>query len=221
MTNPLIAICLFTYRRFDYAYRTVSAIRRNFRYDNYAYFIGDAGSDPQEFDRFLASFEDTEERVAYHHIGPYGAGLNWNMTIDAALKETEYFVRLEDDWELLVPLDPLPHLEVLQHENVGCIRWGLLPILLNLKSVGFRGRMYLEVTAEKHYMYSGNPHLTKQQFWDYFGKYPEGLQPGDTEVAYDAQVRSKATEYSPKIIWPIIQDGAGLFGHIGERQSYE
>lgn len=225
--NPLIAICLFTYNRFDYARRTVAAIRHHFKYDNYAYFIGDAGSDPDELARFMGLFDDLEERVMYSHSGPYGAGQNWNMAINAALEKTDFFVRLEDDWELLADFDPTAHVEILQQDaDIGLIRWGNLPIELSLETQGRHGHMFLQVLPTRNYFYSGNPHLTHRRFWDYYGQYPEGLEPGWTEVGYDEIVRSKAMpDYEhlrpyPKILLTPTAWGNGLFGHIGTVKSF-
>lgn len=102
-------------------------------------------------------------------------------------------------------------------EDLGMIRLGHLPIGLNLRSVGYEGRMYLDVQKNTQYAFSGNPHLKHSRMRQLSGEYPTGMKPGDTEVAYDWQVR---TNGDAAIWWPLVIGDAPYFGHIGTIQSY-
>jgi hypothetical protein len=78
--------------------------------------------------------------------------------------------------------------------------------------------MYLHMLPSTPYMFSGNPALRHIRFYEAFGAYPLDLDPGETEVKYDAQIRARGN--SPKILYPIDFGAWGAFGHIGEVKSF-
>ena len=100
----------------------------------------------------------------------------------------------------------------------GMVRLGGLPIDLDLWSTGIDGRMYLKVSKTVNYAFSGNPHLKHSRFLDAYGGYPTGKNPGDTEIAYDNQIRQKKN--GPNIIWPLAIGDNPPFAHIGNTPSY-
>lgn len=214
--SPLLAICLYTYKRMDYAVRTVSAIRQHFKWDNYAYFIGDAGSSEQEMQMLRNTLEDLEEKVIYYHSGPYGSGKNWNMAVRDALKYTPFYMRLEDDWVLQGDFDPSIYISILNETpEVGLIRLGYLPSGIIAATESYKGKVFWNFSNQMFYMYAGGPHLTHARFNEYFGEFEEGHSPGDTEVAFDYQVRTRSMNGGPKIIRPNDIGDWGPFGHIG------
>lgn len=209
-----VTILFLTYARTDYAVATVKAAKRFLAYDGgLHWFIVDDGSHQAHIDavtRHLPNYQ------VYTHRAGYGANVNvtWPMTQQTG----PITLWLEDDFELTKPLDITPYVKLLMgREDVGAVRLGYLPVGLDLHSVGYDGRMYLKVEKSQQYCFSGNPHLKHERFMEY-GPYPESLNPGETEIAYDHQVRSKD---GPAIWWPLAIGDAPYFGHIGQVKSYE
>jgi len=125
---------------------------------------------------------------------------------------------LEDDWVLSSRWDLTGYVRLLeQNERIGMIRLGHLPIDLQCFSVGYNGRMYLEIGKNSQYVFSGNPHLKHKRFMSY-GMYPTGKNPGDTEIAYDHQYRTNHGQGC--ILWPLAIGDRFVFSHIGEEKSY-
>jgi hypothetical protein len=123
-----------------------------------------------------------------------------------------------DDWKLMRDLDIEPYVRMLhERPDVGMVRLGGLPVGLDLHSVGHGGIHYLNVLRSTSYQYSGNPSLRSVRFARAYGPYPEDKNPGDTEIAYDARVRSIE---GPAIWWPVDLGGWSVWGHIGTQQSY-
>ena len=216
---PRMAACLLTYQRTEYAVRTVNSVCDRLKYPNLAWYVADDGSDPPHFFSVLAALEDKGAMVFGSHSEKFGAGKSWNRAVQQALEHCDLLVNLEDDWELMADLDVRPFVKLLlEKTEVGMIRLGGLPVGLDLHSVGYDGIHYLRVEPTTSYQWSGNPSIRHRSFAEFYGSFPEGKSPGDTEVAYDAQVRKKPG--GPEIWWPLQVGGYGIFAHIGQEQSY-
>jgi len=208
----MLSIILLTYARTDYAIRTIQGIRRHLMYDgDIEWIVADDGSHRSHFDAVVNEIgycKSITERQGY------GANANWAWTSS----KSDVTLWLEDDWELKRDLDITPYVKFLREADyAGMIRLGHMPINLDLHSCGYDGRMYLEVKKSHPYAFSGNPHLKHKRFGQY-GKYPEGKNPGDTEIAYDGQIRRHANGVS--IYWPLLIGDNPFFAHIGENKSY-
>lgn len=216
---PPLVIILITSTRTEYALRTITGIRHNLQYsDLILWYVAADHTNEDHLNAVLDHIGLTGGTLlGYHAIsGGYGASVNraWEFVREFA----PVTLWLEDDWQLRHPLDVTPYAKLLcDREDVGCIRLGHMPIDLDLESKGYDGRMYLDVKKTRHYAFSGNPHLKHTRFMDY-GLYPIGQNPGNTEVAYDHQVRSKD---GAAIWWPLLIGDSPPFGHIGEHQSYD
>ena len=142
--------------------------------------------------------------------------------LQSSLYDYTVLAWLEDDWELRRDLDLTPYARLLaQHDDVGMVRLGHLAIDLDCRTVGYDSVHYLSILPTTNYQFSGNPSLRHRRFWEAFGEYPEGLNPGNTEIAYDAQIRNVGLNTNaPRIVWPVDIGGWGVFAHIGEVKSY-
>jgi hypothetical protein len=181
--------------------------------------VADDGSDPPHFFSVLAALEEKGATVFGSHSEKLGAGKSWNRAVQQTLEHCDLQLSLEDDWELMADLDVRPFVKLLlEKPEVGMIRLGGLPVGLDLHSVGYDGIHYLRVEPTTSYQWSGNPSIRHRRFAEFYGPFPEGKSPGDTEVAYDHQVRKKPD--GPEIWWPLQVGGYGVFAHIGQEQSY-
>lgn len=217
MPNDTVAIVFLTYARTHYALRTIESVINRLRVPGrLCWYLADDGSEDVHVASCLRELEG-QDVIGMHseRIG-YGAGANraWHVAHDHA----DITLWLEDDWELKKPLDVSPYVTMLnERDDVGMIRIAHLSINLHAKTVGYRGNHYLLFDWDRQYTFSGNPSLRHRRAREYWGPYPEGLNPGDTEIAYDSQVRNAQ---GPAIVWPVDLGGWGVFGHIGELKSY-
>lgn len=211
---PLVTIIFLTYKRTEYAVRSAASVQANLHYDGQAHWmICDDGSPMAHVDAIL----DAVEAAGFLQFEQDGYGVMANTGWNQAGTYSPLTLWLEDDWELKRSLDITPYVRLLvERADVGMIRLGLMPIDLELNSVGYGGRMYLNVQKGTPYAFSGNPHLKHERFTAY-GPYPTGKNPGDTEIAYDRQIRAQE---GPAIWWPLAIGDDPHFGHIGEVQSY-
>lgn len=228
---PAVALLLLTYRRTGVAMQTMNSVVRNLLYSGpLAWYIADDGSPAEHIAHLLEARELMKDRegravdLLGYHSERRGAGANWNAGWRAVHEDhgIDFVLWLEDDWELRAVLELDPYVKLLQEvEGVGFVRLGYMAVGSDLRSVGHAGRHYMEYVRaadRSQYAYSGNPSLRHRRFWEAFGPYPEGKDPGETEVAYDWRVRSKIT--GPEIWWPVDLGGWSVWGHTGQERSY-
>lgn len=217
-----LGIIFLTYQRTGYAQRTIKTTINNLRYDGrILWYMADDGSGGDHVDRLVHTIRNNGGNLlAWHDAVPTGKGYgrNANVAWERLSHETAVTLWLEDDWELSQPLDVTPYVRLLEENgDVGMVRLGHMPINLDLRSVGYDGRMYLHVRKSQQYAYSGNPHLKHVRFNEVYGGLPTGMNPGETEVAYDHHVRFTA---GPQIWWPLAIGDRFIWSHIGAEQSY-
>lgn len=209
--EPVIII-LQTYKRTDYALRTIAAARELLRYDGeLSWYVADDGS---PLEHVLAVMDAVDGLNGHSERRGYGGNANaaWDMA-DSALT-----FWLEDDFVLSRPLDLTPHAYALMDDDrLGMVRLGYIdPERLEPPQM-FAGRLYHTLPREwpdtSFYTFTGHPSLRHARYRHAYGDYPEGLTPGDTELAYAFQYR---TGEGPLIVWPADYPTSGLFGHIGE-----
>lgn len=206
-----ITVILQTYKRTEYALRTIAAARARLRYDGeLRWYVADDGSGAAHvravFDA-LDSFDGHTVRRGY--------GGNANAAWDAA--DSDLTLWLEDDFLLREPLDLTPYAYTLMEcYEVGMIRLGYIDALMREPVQDFGGRRYHPLPRAwpdtSFYAFTGHPSLRHARYRAVYGGYPEGLTPGDTELAYAYQY---ATQDGPLIVWPADYPADGRFDHIG------
>lgn len=216
MAEP-VTIILQTYRRTDCALRTIAAAREYLRYPILQWYVADDGS-PEEHWRAVNAALDGADVVGGHSIRQ-GYGKNAND----AWRATDLYGRLtlwlEDDWELRQPLDLYAYAALLMEtEEIGMVRLGVLNLDIRGRTWAHGGRVYWKLDKGPHIegtpVFTGHPSLRHRRYRDSYGWYPEGLGPGDTELAYAYQFRMGAQD-APAIVWPADYPAGGYFGHIG------
>jgi hypothetical protein len=216
VTQPFVAIVMPTFQRTEYAIRTLRALRDNLKYDAKGIYIADAGSQEDHIRDVLGALGDLH--LLGWHTGIYSAGQNWNLAWVKALDAADLVLWVEDDWELRQPLDITPYVRLLlERQDVGMVRLGYMAVGLDLFSVGHDGHHYLQMQRSTQCGFAGHPHLKHRRFFEAYGVYTVGLNPGDTELDYDSKFRSKV---GPEIWWPIEVGGWGAFAHIGIKKTF-
>lgn len=214
-----------TYQRTAYALATIAAIKKYLDYP-VRWLVVDDGSGVS--DTSPASLVDTAhvdavckaigDDLLYIHSERIGYGALANIAWRESAKHDPITLWLEDDWILQDHFDPSHYIEFLQFEqHIGMVRLARIPIGLHSDIIGDGAEVYLRLKKGSGYYFSGNPSIRHVRFYDVYGNYPEGLQPGDTEVEYDRRIQGFA---GPDIIFPVNVGTWGLFGHIGTEKSY-
>lgn len=201
-----------------YAVKTLEALEKYVKYSgNIHWHIADDGS-PKE--HILPLRKDGTTLTCSDRRG-YGA--NFNLATQYLHNSYDYFLMVEDDWELTKELNIDPLIEALD-EGVGCIRLGYLGWTQELRGtiVAKAKQTFLALdpdSAEPH-VWSGHPRLETKEFQRLVGPWPEGLDPGTTEF-----VVSQRAEARYGVVWPLdlgIRAGqiqGTLFAHIGAVQA--
>lgn len=214
MTTP-ITICFLTYQRTEYALATIRWVRRYLRYPDLQWYVADDGSTPEHMAAVLHAL-DGELIVGMHSVRQgYGASANQAWTRANEISPISFW--LEDDWELREPLDLWPYAALLmEDDSVGMVRLGALNTEIRGATFGHRGAMYWRLDRIPEHdgtpVFTGHPSLRHNRYQVSYGSYPEGLSPGDTELAYAYQYRIGT---GSSIVWPAELPGRGVFGHIG------
>lgn len=222
MTEPIVVI-LQTFKRTDVALRTIAAACMHLHYEDLRWYVADDGSDAQHVRLVMSWLERYTAQYGMQIIGAHserrGYGANANAAWAAADQHGALTFWLEDDWELTHPLDLYPYAALLMETaEIGMVRLGNLNLDIRGRTWGHGGRVYWKLDKEPHIegtpVFTGHPSLRHRHYRDAYGPYPEGLGPGDTELAYAFQFRTGPQD-GPGIVWPADYPAGGYFGHIG------
>lgn len=216
MSEPIVVI-LQTWERSEYAIRTIRAARKHLRYPDLRWYVADDGSRQEHVDTVLAELDGVN--LVGWHSKRRGYGGNSNDAWKAVDEVSSLTAWIEDDWELTQPFDLYPYAALLmEREEIGMVRLGVLNLDIRGRTWGHNGRVYWILDREPHHdgtpVFTGHPSLRHRRYRDAHGPYPEGLMPGETELAYAYQYRW-GPQNAPSIVWPADYPSGGLWGHIG------
>ncbi len=226
-----VTIALLTYNRFDYAARTIVALAEHLRHDRryctLNLWISDDGTPPRPEDggisgryieqlakraRSSGAFDD----VNAHHHPNVGYGGNYNTAMEYARLSADYILPLEDDWQLLRPLDISDLCESLKALGGGCIRLGYLGYTQALRGefVYARGQHWIRLDPEspERHVFAGHPRLESLRWNANLGRWPERIEQGSTEFEVAGRPQARQDVY-----WPVdlVKPSGDLFAHIG------
>lgn len=215
---PKLIVCLLTYNRFEYASKTIRAFYKHATVRPHLH-IADDGSPGDYVDRLAkVAWKAGAPDVTFTNSERGGYGRNVNLASQVTHPFADYVFMLEDDWELIKPLDlgeyiadmeALPELE--------CVRMGYLswtqPVWGRLSCGPHRKYLVLDANSPEPHVFAGHPRLERVSYQREVGEWPEGLDPNQTEfvVAHTRRARFG-------VGWPLGLDpreGYGLFAHIG------
>lgn len=210
-----ITVIFQTYRRTEYALATIVAARELLHYGGeLRWYVADDGS---PVDHWMAVW-DALEGIDYPagHTQRRGYGGNANTAWDACESALTFW--LEDDFVLREPLDLTPHAYALMdNATLGMVRLGYINPARFEPPLDFGGRRYHTLPRywpdTSFYAFTGHPSLRHARYRARYGDYPEGLAPGETELAYAHQYQI-ATD-GPLIVWPEGYPSDGYFAHVG------
>ena len=215
----MIVIALFTYDRLDVAKRTLESVAANLvTTDELRLHIADDGSSQEYRDELVELGRRLygQQAVTVTNSQQRRYGGNYNEMTQVVHQITDLVLPLEDDWELVRPLDIDPIARVLRSGLFGCVRMGRLSYtyVLKAKFVWAEDLHWLELDpeSEEHHVFAGGPRLETVEFERAVGPWPEGLLAGETEVLVSGRPAARHG-----IAWPVslILPPEGAFAHIG------
>ncbi len=209
-----IYIILTTYKRTELALRTIRGLQKHFHWENLGWVISDDGSDETDLEKLWQAIIPTNHLQIFRNYHE-GTGHNMNIALQHVWEiGGNLTLMMEDDWVLEKPMDVLPYAKaLLDHPEHGMIRFGYISEGLSGTLIKEEGRLYWKLENRGYtYNYVGHPALRSKHFYDVYGKYPEGLAPGATELAMCGVVNSRP---GPNILIPADSGWYGPFAHVG------
>lgn len=228
MTNnndiPPIAIMLMSYGRSpvhtDYALLTIASMKDNLKYDGRLLWYVASNCGNQDHHAAVLGALDGQTVIGQHNE-PSTCGVSWNRGLVECYRHTPLLFVLEEDWTLPGPFDLTPYAHLLMHDpTIGMIRFGTLTLGMQCEVIGRYGRLYLQISKQRQYAYSGNPHLRHVRLNQAVGLYNEVIEPSPGDVEIDFDYRFRQVE-GIEIVRPADLPGLGIFQHIGSVQSYD
>lgn len=216
---PKLCILLLTFNRPKFAEKTLRSILENLSYSGeICVHIADDGTG-ENYRLWLAELVGGYEKikgVSISNSERKGYGANYNAATQQVHQNAEIVLPLEDDWEMVRPLDIDVFVEALQEKKFGCIRMGYLghtqDIKGNLVIACGHNWMAIDPNSSEPHVFAGHPRLETIEWEKKVGPWPEGLEPGQTEFQV-CHIRAAREG----IVWPIdfILAYGDLFAHIG------
>lgn len=218
---PPVAIVILTYDRMDNAAPTLRGALDNLRYPiPFQVHIADDGS-PQSYrdtlHQIAGGYPDSVVRsITVSNAERLGYGKSYNLSSQAVHDYNYAVLVLEDDWLLDRDLDLAPLVLTLQSGLARCIRLGYLSVTNRLMGEVVDspcGKLLsLDPSSPDQYVWTGGARLETVSFQQSVGDWPEGISPGQVELAVCGRPEARAG-----VAWPmdLAHPTAGLFLHTG------
>lgn len=207
---PLVIALIITFKRTELAIRTIKAVKERLIYPNLGWHIADDGS-PNGHVSALREVIGSD--VPMTDAKRKGAGRSMNLGMRECLLRCSYILWLEDDWELIRPLDLRPCVKLLgQQEGIGMVRLAYLSPGLVGSLIQHSDQLWWCLDKGPQYTFTGHAALRHAKFCKAYGDYKEGLAPGETELW---MCQHFTDTDGPKIAVPADGGIYGYFAHIG------
>lgn len=219
----MLGIVLLTYNRLEYAKITIASAFKNLVCSEpMRLHIASDGDTPAYIEElYLYSIEYVnKEYITISNSERRGYGVNYNLALQNVHNDCEFILPLEDDWELVRPLDINPILSVLRDRVFGCVRMGYIGYTQTLScdfvySQGLHWLSLREDSSEPH-VFAGHPRIETKAWQRSVGPWDEGLDPNQTEWEVCHRPESRK-----QVAWPIslVKPEGDAFVHIGAIRS--
>lgn len=221
MGDEHVCLMLLTYKRTEYAVRTLETALKNIQYDGpFSIHIADDGSEPEHRDVLLKVARDHVcGNVTITNSERRGYGANYNLATQVVHQRADYVLCLEDDWLLTRTLELSKFLPALQ--RFGCCRMGYIGFTQEMRLTlhyinGAMWMRFYEGSREPH-VWAGHPRIETVAWQRAVGPWPELLEPGRTEFEVCHKEAARLG-----VVWPIefIKPSGDMWSHIGTVRSY-
>lgn len=247
MSGEKLAIELLTYNRPDYAATTLKTTLVNLRHDGpVALHIADDGSPAGQVDSLVEIARVLRPDLTWvstSNAERRGYGASHNLAMQVTHAWADVVLVLEDDWQLLRPLDTAPILKMLAcggHQPASEWQWAVPPpagFYAQSVRLGYLGyqwpiRASLFKTDESLWMAldpespdqnvaAGHPRIETVAYQRAVGPWDEGLNPGATELGWVQRPAARQGVVWPLTLVSLANSVTGdMFAHIGQISSY-
>lgn len=243
-----LAIELLTYDRPDYALITLTSTLAFLRHDGpVALHIADDGSPAGQVDRLVEFAKGARpglEFISTSNAERRGYGASHNLAMQVTHPWADVVLVLEDDWQLLRPLDTTPIIRMLErrgHQSkeefayavppppdfeARSVRLGYLgfqwPLRADLFKVDETLWMALDPESPEQHVCAGHPRIETVEYERAVGPWPEGLNPGATELGWCQRPEARRGVVWPLTLVSLANSVTGdMFAHVGAVPSYQ
>lgn len=226
-----IAVVLFTYApeadhaRAEYAKRTITSLLDNISVgvsDTLHIHIADDGSPGAHIDNLMNICREYGYEPTVSVSNRHGYGGSYNRATQFLHGDFDLIFPIEDDWQLLKPLDLGPIALAIEESNgeIRCVRLGYLGFTAELrgKLVYSANQLFLlfDPSSPEHHVFAGHPRLETVAFQREIGPWPEDMRAGDVEWEVTHRWPARVGVAWPlDLAIPAGQVAGNLFGHIG------
>lgn len=193
-----ITVMLLTYDRYEYAEKTLINFLNNVVCsDELHVHIADDGSPGDYVDKlkYAAGCYDKVKSVGATISNRRGYGGNYNLATHAIHGTSDFVFPLEDDWKLVRQLNLDGYIQDLTETKYNAVRFGYLgwtyQQLCELVGINFRTYIHLLPDSTNQYVFSGHPRIEKVSYQRNIGLWPEGLNPGQTEINVASRMEAR------------------------------
>ena len=220
----MIVLLLLTYDRMEVARITLESAAANLicPEDIWCH-IADDGSSQEYRDELLElAHRHYGDNVSISNSEQAGYGGNYNAATQLVHQIADIMLPLEDDWQLVRPLDIGPIVAVLRGGHFDCVRMGYMGYTAELRGTmrWHEGLHWLEFdpdSPERH-VFAGGPRLETVAFERSVGPWLERMEQGATEFNVAGRAEARA-----RVAWPLdlIRPSGDAFAHIGAYKAGE
>lgn len=246
MPDHSVCVTIYTCNRVDYAIKTIKALGKNLRtkYPLSIHIADDYtlpamqhadGSDVGKIMQAVKASFKSNPPVSWTFGERSGYGGSYNRATQTTHQIADMHMAIEDDWELLRPLDIDPLIATLDENRsgvhaadyIGCIRLGYLSNTQELRGTIKHSNdqtfLVLDNRSPEPHVFAGHPRIETREFQLAVGPWPEGIEAGATEFTVTHRYAARVG-----VAWPMtlirtgkMLNGGDLFAHIGsERAGY-
>lgn len=191
-----------------------------------AWHIADDGSPQEHRDALVEICKEHGVVPTVSNSEHSGYGANYNLATNYTF-DSQIVMPIEEDWALLSPLDiSLMARALMTKDRVRCIRLGFLGVTGRLFGEVYRvadqNFLLFDEKSPELFIFAGGPRIETLEFEKAVGPWPEGLLPGETEVAV-----CHRTEARVGVAWSLdagmnaSQDFSNFFVHTGAVRTYD
>lgn len=245
-----LAVEILTAHRLEYAIETARSTAQNLRHDGpVLWHIADDGDDDNYIGaisdaiRSVLGHDPIANVITVSQAGGAGYGRSHNLAMQTTHGWADYVLVLEDDWRLARPLDTAPIIKMLERKGhqtreewawavdappdfeARSVRLGYLgyqwPVTMHLFKTDEHLWAALDPDSPEQHIASGHPRLETVGYQRAVGPWPEGLNPGMTELGW-----CQLPEARKGVVWPLTivsltgSISGNVYEHIGTTRSY-
>lgn len=232
MTRTTLLFLTFTpslyHQRHAVARRCLAGLLAGVKDTDLQVHIADDGSPAEHVQRLVGDCHSYGIEPTVTVTDRRGYGGNYNAATQTVHAISDYVLAVEDDWELIRPLNLQPLIKAMEDSEgaLQCVRLGYLgwtnPLRGELAHYNGMSFLAFDPASPELFVFTGHPRLESVAFERQLGAWSEGIPAGATEMELSNRPGSRLG-----VAWPLdmginaSQQHCSMFAHIGGDQVGE